>query len=211
MLRELRPAIVLLALFTLLTGLIYPLAVTGLAQVAAPGLANGSLLFRDGKIVGSALIGQNFASDRYFHARPSATSDTDPNDATKTIDAPYNAANSGASNFGPTSAKLIARVKDAVAAWRKDAGDGPVPADAVTTSASGLDPDISPATATGQIARVAKARNLPADKVAALVEASVARPLVGLIVEPHVNVLRLNLALDDLAKSGGLATNAAAR
>ena len=203
MLREIRPAIVLLVLFSALTGLAYPLAITEIAQVALPYQANGSLILKDGKPIGSALIGQFFKSDGYFHGRPSATSDTDPNDSTKTIDAPYNAANSNASNYGPTNAKLIARVKDSVAAWRKDAGDGPVPADAVTTSASGLDPDISPANALGQVARVAKARNLPADQVKELVEASVARPLIGVIGEPHVNVLRLNLALDDLAKSAG--------
>ena len=145
MLRDIRPAIVLLALLTLLTGLAYPLGVTALAQFALPGLANGSLIQRDGAVVGSSLIGQNFAADRYFHARPSATSDTDPNDATKTIDAPYNAANSSGSNLGPTSAKLMDRIKADAATWRKSNGDAPVPADAMTTSASGLDPDISPA------------------------------------------------------------------
>src|SRR6202789_3000867 len=203
MLQHLRPALVLIVLFSVLTGLVYPLAVTGIAQIALPYQANGSLIQKDGVVVGSALIGQWFKSDGYFHGRPSATSDTDPNDSTKTIDAPYNAANSNASNFGPTNAKLIARVKDSVAAWRKDAGDGPVPADAVTTSASGLDPDISPPNALGQVARVAKARNLPADQVKELVDASVARPLLGVIGEPHLNVLRLNLALDDLAKNAG--------
>ncbi len=198
MLREIRPAVALLALFTLLTGLLYPLAVTGLAQLAAPGLANGSLIIRDGKVVGSALIGQNFASDRYFHGRLSATSDTDPNDSSKTIDAPYNAANSNGSNLGPTSAKLVARVTADVAAWRKSGGAGPVPADAVTTSASGLDPDISPANALSQVSRVAKARGLEQAGVRALVEAAIARPLLGMIGEPRANVLEMNLALDRL-------------
>jgi len=209
MLKEIRPAIVLLVLFSALTGLAYPLAITEVAQVALPYQANGSLILKDGKPIGSALIGQLFKSDGYFHGRPSATTDTDPNDSSKTIDAPYNAANSGASNYGATNAKLIARVKDSVAAWRKDAGAGPVPADAVTTSSSGLDPDVSPANALGQVARVAKARGLEAEKVKSLVEASVEKPLLGVIGEPHVNVLRLNLALDELA--GPLATNAAAK
>ena len=151
MLQHIRPAIVMLALFTLLTGLVYPLAVTGIAQVALPRQANGSLIEKDGVVVGSALIGQNFRSERYFHPRPSATTDTDPNDSSKTIDAPYNAANSSGSNLGPTSQKLVDRVKAGVAAWRALAGAGPVPADAVTTSASGLDPDVSPETALGQV------------------------------------------------------------
>ncbi len=140
MLQHLRPALVLIVLFSVLTGLVYPLAVTGIAQIALPYQANGSLIQKDGVVVGSALIGQWFKSDRYFHPRPSATSDTDPNDATKTIDAPYNATNSSGSNLGPTSQKLVDRVKGGVEAWRAMAGPGPVPADAVTTSASGLDP-----------------------------------------------------------------------
>ena len=145
MLQQIRPAIVMLALFTLLTGLVYPLAVTGIAQVALPRQANGSLIEKDGVVVGSALIGQNFKSERYFHPRPSATTGTDPDNSSKTIDAPYNAANSSGSNLGPTSQKLVDRVKAAVATWRALAGAGPAPADAVTTSASGLDPDVSPA------------------------------------------------------------------
>ena len=144
MLQHLRPALVLIVLFTVLTGLVYPLAVTGIAQIAMPYQANGSLIQKDGAVVGSALIGQWFKSDRYFHPRPSATTDTDPNDSSKTIDAPYNAANSTGSNLGPTSQKLVDRVKGGVAAWRAMAGPGPVPADAVTTSASGLDPHVSP-------------------------------------------------------------------
>jgi len=201
MLQHIRPAIVLLVLFSALTGLVYPLAITGIAQLALPQQANGSLIERDGKVVGSALIGQNFTSDRYFHPRPSATTDTDPNDSTKTIDAPYNAANSSGSNLGPTSQKLADRVKAAVDAWRVKAGPGPVPADAVTTSASGLDPDISPENALAQAPSVAKARGLDEAKVRALVESSLEKPAFGLIGEPHVNVLRLNLALDQLKSS----------
>jgi len=201
MLQHLRPALVLIVLFTALTGLVYPLAVTGIAQVVMPYRADGSLIERDGAVVGSALIGQWFKSDRYFHPRPSATTDTDPNDSTKTIDAPYNAANSGGSNLGPTSQKLVDRVKGGIEAWRAMAGPGPVPADAVTTSASGLDPDISPQTALGQVASVAKARGVPEEKVRALVEAAIETPFLGFIGEPRVNVLELNLALDRLKSS----------
>lgn len=201
MLQHIRPAIVLLILFSALTGLVYPLAITGIAQIAMPGRANGSLIEKDGLVVGSALIGQNFKTARYFHPRPSATTDTDPNDSTKTIDAPYNAANSAGSNLGPTSRKLADRVKAGVEAWRATAGPGPVPADAVTASASGLDPDISPENALAQIASVAKARGLPEEQVRTLVEAMIARPLLGLIGQPRVNVLRLNLALDQLKPS----------
>ncbi len=197
MLQHLRPALVLLALFTILTGLAYPFAITGLAAVAFPGQANGSLLANaDGVVVGSRLIGQNFAKDVYFHGRPSATSATDPNDATKTIDAPYNADNSSGSNLGPTSAKLIDRVKGDVETLRQQGVRGPIPADAVTASGSGLDPDISPAYARVQVARIAKARSLPEVNVAALVDAKTERPLFGLLGEPRVNVLELNLALD---------------
>jgi potassium-transporting ATPase KdpC subunit len=201
MLQHLRPALVLIVLFSVLTGLVYPLAVTGIAQIALPYQANGSLIQKDGIVVGSALIGQWFKSDRYFHPRPSATSDTDPNDSTKTIDAPYNATNSAGSNLGPTSQKLVDRVKGGVEAWRALAGPGPVPADAITTSASGLDPDVSPATALGQVAAVAKARGLPEDKVRSLVEGAIDGRALGLIGEPRVNVLRLNLALDGLKAS----------
>jgi len=201
MFQHLRPALVLLVLFSALTGLVYPLAVTGIAQVAMPYQANGSLIEKDGAVVGSALIGQWFKSDRYFHPRPSATTDTDPNDSTKTIDAPYNAAASGASNLGPTSQKLADRVKSGVETWRSMAGPGPVPGDAITTSASGLDPDISPQTAMGQVASVAKVRGLPEEKVRALVQAAIEAPFLGLIGEPRVNVLQLNLALDRLKSS----------
>src|SRR5208282_3387814 len=201
MLQHVRPAVVLLLLFSALTGLAYPLAVTGIAQVAMPRQANGSLIEKGGAVVGSALIGQNFKTDRYFHTRPSATTDTDPNDATKTIDAPYNAANSTGSNLGPTSQKLVDRVKAGVEVWRAMAGPGPVPADAVTTSASGLDPDVSPQAALAQVASVAKARGLDEAKVRQLVEASIEGRVLGLIGEPRVNVLRLNLALDQLKSS----------
>ena len=201
MLQHVRPAVMLLILFSALTGLVYPLAITGIAQVAMPGNANGSLVERDGAVVGSALIGQNFKSDRYFHPRPSATTDTDPKDPTKTIDAPYNAANSAGSNLGPTSQKLVDRVKAGVEAWRAMAGLGPVPADAVTTSASGLDPNVSPQTALAQVASVAKARGLDEGQVRQLVESSIEGRVLGLIGEPRINILRLNLALDRLKSS----------
>ena len=201
MLSQIRPAIVLLALFTLLTGLAYPLAITGVAQALLPYQANGSLLQVGGQPVGSALIGQNFAADKYFHGRPSATQGPDPKDPTKTIDAPYNAANSTGSNLGPTSQKLIDRVKADVEAKRAAGWTGPIPADSVTTSASGLDPHISPENALAQVAAVAKARNLPQDEVRALVEANVEGRVFGVVGEPRVNVLRLNIALDALKAS----------
>jgi K+-transporting ATPase ATPase C chain len=204
MLSQIRPAIVLLVLFTALTGLAYPLAITGIAQAVMPGQANGSLVSIDGKPVGSILIGQNFTADKYFHSRPSATQTQDPahpDDSSKTIDAPYNAANSTGSNLGPTSQKLLDRIKADVAAKRTAGLTGPVPADSVTTSASGLDPQISPENAAAQVAGVAKARNLPEDKVCALVDANVEGRFLGLIGEPRVNVLRLNMALDAMASS----------
>ncbi len=201
MLQHIRPAVVLLTLFSVLTGLVYPLAITGIAQLAMPGNADGSLIEKNGVVVGSALIGQNFKSDRYFHPRPSATNEPDPKDPSKTIDDPYNAANSSGSNLGPTSKALVDRVKAGVEAWRVTAGAGPVPADAVTTSASGLDPDVSPQTALAQVASVAKARGLDEGQVRALVESSVEGRALGLIGEPRVNILRLNLALDQLKSS----------
>ena len=197
MLSQLRPAIVMIVLFTLLTGLIYPLAITGIAQVALKGPADGSLVSRNGAVVGSGLIGQNFAADTYFHGRPSATSAPDPKDASKTIDAPYNAANSSGSNLGPTSQKLLDRVKGDVAALGGSPAK-PVPADAVTTSASGLDPDVSPDYALMQVGRVATARKLPENQIKALVEAHVAGRVLGVFGEPRVNVLQLNLDLDAL-------------
>ena len=198
MLAQLRPAIVMIVLFTALTGLAYPLAITGIAQLALSNRANGSMIERDGKIIGSSLIGQNFASNRYFHGRPSATNTPDPADPTKTIDAPYNAANSSGSNLGPTSQKLVDRVNAAIesefAAGRIDM----VAADAVTTSASGLDPHISPQFALAQVPAIAAARKLSEGKVHALVEAQTEGRFAGLVGEPRVNVLLLNLALDEL-------------
>lgn len=192
MFAQLRPAVMLVILFTLLTGLAFPFAFVGLAGAVFPSQAGGSLIERDGKVVGSSLIGQTFSSDKYFQGRPSATTDTDPADSTKTVPAPYNAGSSGASNLGPTSKALIDRVTADVA----KAGPAPVPGDAVTTSASGLDPDISPENADRQIARVAAARKLPEAQVRALVAANTSGRLLGVIGEPRVNVLQLNLALD---------------
>jgi K+-transporting ATPase ATPase C chain len=197
MLSQMRPALVMIVLFSALTGLVYPLAITGIAQVALGRPADGSLETKDGTVVGSSLIGQNFTSDKYFHPRPSATSAPDPKAPTKTVDAPYNAANSSGSNLGPTSQKLLDRVKADVAALGGSPAK-PVPADAVTTSASGLDPDISPAYAELQVSRVAAARNLPEARVRTLVESRTRAPFLGLIGEPHVNVLLLNMALDRL-------------
>src|SRR5579864_7995288 len=188
MLRQIRPAIVLLVLMTVLTGLAYPLAITGLAQVLFPHQAGGSLIPKDDKIIGSALIGQNFTQAKYFHGRPSATTDTDPNDATKTVPAPYNAANSSASNLAPTSQALVDRVKDDAEKLKAE-NDKPIPVDLVTTSASGLDPDISPAGAYFQVPRVAKARGLAEDKVRQLVDDNVQDRTLGIFGEPRVNVL----------------------
>ena len=199
MLRELRPAIMMIVVFTLLTGIAYPLAMTGIAQVAFPWQANGSLIEKDGKVIGSALIGQTFADDKYFHGRPSATTDTDPNDSTKTVDAPYNAQNSMGSNLGPTSKALIDRVK-ATADKLKAENDKPIPVDLVTTSGSGLDPDITPAAAEFQIPRVAKARGMSEASVAEVVARITKGRTFGIFGEPHVNVLELNLALDATAK-----------
>jgi potassium-transporting ATPase KdpC subunit len=198
MLRELRPAIMMVVVFTLLTGVAYPLAMTGVAQMVFPWQANGSLVEKDGKVIGSALIGQVFSDDKYFHGRPSATTDTDPNDATKTIDAPYNAQNSMGSNLGPTNKTLIDRVT-ATAQKLKAENDKSVPVDLVTTSGSGLDPDITPAAAEFQIPRVAKARGMPEAAVAALVAGATKDRSLGVIGEPRVNVLELNLALDAAA------------
>jgi len=195
MLRELRPAIMMVVLFTLLLGIGYPLAMTGIAQMLFPWQANGSLIERDGKVIGSALIGQLFTDDKYFHGRPSATTDTDPNDATKTIDAPYNAQNSMGSNLGPTSKALIDRVTGAAEKLKAE-NDKPVPVDLVTTSGSGLDPDITPASAAFQVPRVAKARGMSEAAVAALVAGATKGRTLGVIGEPSVNVLQLNLALD---------------
>jgi K+-transporting ATPase ATPase C chain len=201
MLQHIRPAVMMIVCMTVLTGLAYPLAMTGIAQAIFPHQANGSLIERDGKVVGSALIGQNFAAENYFHGRPSATTDTDPNDATKTVPAPYNAGNSGGSNLGPTSKALVDRVTEAAGKLAAENPGTPVPADLVTTSASGLDPDISPDGALFQVARVAKARKLPEDKVRQLVQNHIVGRVAGVIGEPHVNVLELNMALDGLGQS----------
>jgi len=198
MLSQMRPAFVMIVLFTALTGLIYPLAITGVAQIAMRANANGGMIERDGQVVGSVLIGQNFTSDRYFHGRPSATSAPDPADATKTVDAPYNAANSGGSNLGPTSKKLVDRVNASIEAEFAAGRIDMVAADAVTTSASGLDPHISPQFALAQVPGVAKARKLSETRVRAIVDGHIESRLVGLIGEPRVNVLSLNLALDAL-------------
>ena len=201
MLQEIRPAIVMVIAFTLVTGIAYPLAMTGIAQLIFPAQANGSLIERDGKVVGSALIGQPFADAKYFHGRPSATTDTDPNDPTKTVPAPYNAQNSGGSNLGPTSKALIDRVKGDVEKLKAE-NNKPIPVDLATTSASGLDPDVTPAAAAFQIPRVAKARNVPESVIAELVEQHTTGRTLGVLGEPRVNVLELNLALDKLgAKS----------
>jgi len=196
MLREIRPAIVVLVLLTAITGLAYPLAMTGIAQAIFPYQSRGSLIEKDGKVVGSALIGQVFADDKYFHGRPSATNTPDPKDATKTIDAPYNAANSGGSNLGPTSKMLIERVKGDVDKLKAENPSVQVPIDLVTTSGSGLDPDISPEAAMFQVPRVAKARNMPEDRVRQVVQEQTQSRWLGLLGEPRVNVLALNLALD---------------
>jgi potassium-transporting ATPase KdpC subunit len=200
MLREIRPAIILLLALTVITGLAYPLAITAVAGAIFPKQAGGSLIERDGKVVGSALIGQEFKSDKYFHGRPSATVTPDPNDSTKTVSAPYNAANSGGSNLGPTSKALNDRVKQEVEKLKAENPSQAVPIDLVTTSASGLDPDISPEDALFQVPRVAKARGLPEDRVSELVTENTRDRLGGLLGEPRVNVLALNLALDAASK-----------
>jgi potassium-transporting ATPase KdpC subunit len=200
MLREIRPAIMLVIALTLITGLAYPLAMTGIAQVLFPRQANGSLVVQNGKVVGSALIGQVFADDKYFHGRPSATNAPDPKDATRTVDAPYNAANSMGSNLGPTNKALIERVKGDLGKLKEENASAQVPIDLVTTSGSGLDPDISPEAALFQVPRVAKARNMPQDRVRQLVNQHVEGRMLGLLGDPRVNVLALNMALDRAAK-----------
>jgi K+-transporting ATPase ATPase C chain len=199
MLREIRPAIMMIVVMTIITGLVYPLGMTGIAQAIFPRQANGSLIEINGAVVGSALIGQNFTADKYFHGRPSATTEPDPKDPTKTVATPYAADNSGGSNLGPTNRALIDRVKSTAGDLAKDNPSTQIPVDLVTNSASGLDPDITPAAAAFQVARVAKARNLPADKIEALVGANTEGRWLGSLGEPHVNVLKLNLALDDLS------------
>ena len=198
MLKEIRPAIVMVVLLTLITGLVYPLAMTGIAGVIFPYQAQGSLIEKNGKVIGSALIGQLFNDDKYFHGRPSATNAPDPKDSTKTVNAPYNATNSMGSNLGPTSKALIDRIKGQVEELKKENASMPVPMDMVTTSGSGLDPHISREAAYFQVPRVAKARGVPEARIRALVDGQVEGRTFGLLGEPRVNVLNLNLALDAL-------------
>ncbi len=192
MITYLRPAIVLVVLFTIVTGLAYPLAMTGLAQLILPVQANGSLVERDGKIAGSASIGQSFTTDRYFHARPSAAGQNG-----------YDAANSSGSNLGPLSKKLLDRVAADVQTLRGSSAIL-IPADAVTTSASGLDPHISPAYAALQVERVAKARGVDRGRVNTILKSLSERPTLGIVGEPKVNVFLLNLALDAGLAQGNL-------
>jgi potassium-transporting ATPase KdpC subunit len=196
MFKELRPAIVLVVALTIITGVVYPLVITGIAGAILPYQAQGSMIEQDGKVIGSALIGQEFTSDKYFHGRPSATVAPDPNDSTKTVPAPYNAANSGGSNLGPTNKALIERVQADVDKLQQENPSAAVPIDMVTSSASGLDPHISPEAALLQVPRVAKARNMPEDRVRQLIDEHVEARVLGVLGEPRVNVLALNLALD---------------
>jgi K+-transporting ATPase ATPase C chain len=200
MLRHIRPTIVMLLVFSVLTGIAYPLAITGIAQVLFPWQANGSLVEQDGKVVGSALIGQNFIGEKYFHPRPSATTEPDPKDSTKTIPVPYAADNSTGSNLGPTAKALVDRVKDDIGKLQAENPGTPVPGDLVTTSASGLDPDISPEAAAFEAPRVAKARGMSLDQVNTILAAHTTPRLLGVFGAPHVNVLALNMALDAAGK-----------
>jgi len=199
MLKELRPALVLIVLFTVLTGLVYPFVMTGIAQVAFPHQANGSLVVKDGTVVGSELMGQSFSGEQYFHGRPSATVTPDPADPTKTVEAPYNAANTAGSNLGPTSKALVERITKDVEERKVQNPNARVPTDLVTASGSGLDPHISPEAALFQVPRVAKARNMPEDRLRQLVNERVEDRVLGIFGEPRVNVLALNMALDRAA------------
>ncbi|WP_028204734.1 K(+)-transporting ATPase subunit C [Paraburkholderia nodosa] len=199
-----RPALVSAVFFMLLTGLAYPLLTTGIAQVLMPSQANGSLIDKQHGAVGSAQIGQDFTQARYFHPRPSATLGADPKNPAQTVAQPYNSESSGASNLAPTSKALIEQVASRAAAYRREnalAGTTPVPVDAVTASASGLDPDISVANALLQAQRVARARGLPVEPMRALVAQHTKAPQLGVLGDPRVNVLELNLALDALSSS----------
>jgi K+-transporting ATPase ATPase C chain len=199
---HLRPALVLLVLFTALTGLAYPFAVTGIGHLVFPAQANGSLIVQDGRVVGSELIGQAFTSDRYLWPRPSATTAPSAADPTKTVDAPYNAAASTGSNLGPTSSKLADRLTASSDIWRKGGLAQPIPGDAVTASGSGLDPHISPTFAHAQAPRIAAARNLPEEQIRQVIESSTEGRTFGIFGEPRVNVLRVNQALDRLGSQG---------
>ena len=181
MLKEIRPAIVFVIALTLITGLVYPLVMTGVAGVIFPRQAQGSLIEKDGKVVGSALIGQVFADNKYFHGRPSATNAPDPKDSTKTVDAPYNASNSMGSNLGPTNKALIDRVKGDMDKLKEENSSATVPIDLVTTSGSGLDPHISPEAALFQVPRVAKARNMPPERVRQLVQENIEGRTLGIL------------------------------
>jgi K+-transporting ATPase ATPase C chain len=198
MLNEVRPAIIMLIVLTLITGLAYPLAMTGVAVTLFPKNAHGSLIERDGKVVGWALIGQEFKSERYFHGRPSVTLGSDPADPSRSVVQPYNAANSMGSNLGPTNKALATRVAEEVNRLKQENPNMPVPVDLVTTTGSGLDPDISPEAAFFQVPRVAKARGLPEERLRQLIEAHVEQRVLGALGEPRVNALLLNLALDQV-------------
>ena len=204
--QQIRPAILMIVVLTVITGVIYPFAMTGLGQVLFPHQANGSLVEKDGKVIGSSLIGQNFTSAKYFHGRPSAITGTqpDPKDASKTISVPtpYDATNSSASNLGPTAQPLLDRVKGDAATLQAENPGAKIPVDLITSSASGLDPDITPAAALFQVPAVAKARGMSEDQVKGLVDQHTEGRLFGIIGEPHVNVLALNMALDELHPVG---------
>jgi len=194
--KEVRPAIVLIHAFTLITGVLYPLVMTGVSEVIFPYQAKGSLIEKDGKVIGSELIGQQFTTDKYFHGRPSATVGPDPSDPNKTTSVPYNAANSGGSNLGPTNKALIDRVATDVNKLKQENPSAQIPTDLATTSASGLDPHISPEAAYFQVPRVAKARNMPENALRDLIAQHIEERILGILGEPRVNVLELNLALD---------------
>lgn len=200
--KQICPAIMMIIVMTLITGIMYPLGMTGIAQAIFPYQANGSLIEQNGRTIGSELIGQNFTADKYFHGRPSATNAPDPKDPTKSVDAPYNAANSSGSNLGPTSKALVDRVKKDAADLQAQNPGAAIPVDLVTTSASGLDPDITPAAALFQVPRVAKARGMAEDQLRQFVESQVEDRVLGIIGERHINVLRLNLALDAMQAEG---------